>query len=240
MKDLTKRRKLKEGHKSASRLKTGVSLAALVASVAMFVILVQMEKSTLAKYEKGVIYVAAAMIPKGQMITLENYSEYFTRKELDIQCIPETALTSPEQLQGLAALFDVEQGVLLTEGMFEKQEDILGGMEEPVIAGFKADDMYQVAGGILRSGDRIHIYSVRDGEAVLAWEAVYIQQVFDASGVSIPNTDKSTAAQRINVYLDKKDIKAFYSGLAEGSLRVVKICEQPNPKKSSALFKGYF
>lgn len=221
----SKKQKPKEEHKSASKLKTGVSLTALVAAVAMFVILVQMEKSVLAQYEKGMIYVAAAMIPKGQMITADNYSEYFALKELDVKCIPDTALTDPGQLQGLAALFDVEPGVLLTEGMFDKMNDILGGMDEPVIAGFKADDMYQVAGGILRAGDRIHIYSVKDGQAILAWEAVYIQQVFDASGLSIPNTDKSTAAQRVNVYLDKDDIRAFYTGLADGSLRVVKVCE---------------
>lgn len=220
-----RRRKEAGGEKSASRLKTGVSLAALVAAAAVFVILVQVEKSTLAQYEKGVIYVAAERIPKGQMITEENYSEYFTAKELDIQCIPRTALTAPEQVRGLAARFDVEPGVLLTEGMFEKMEDILEGMEEPVIAGFKADDIYQVAGGILRAGDRIHIYSVRDGNTVLAWEAVYVQQVFDGSGADIPNTDRTASAQRINVYLDKKDIGDFYTGLADGSLRVVKVCD---------------
>lgn len=208
-----------------SKGKAGVSAAALAAATAMFVILLQIEKSVLSEYEKGSIYTASAPIPKGQMITEENLSRYFTLQELDVRCIPDTALREPGQVQGLAAVFDVAPGVLLTEGMFEKQEDILKTMQEPVIAGFRAEDMYQVAGGILRAGDRVHIYSIGEGGEIPAWEEVYIQQVFDASGASIPGGDTSSAAQRINVYLDKADVEAFYQGLAAGSLRVVKICD---------------
>ena len=118
-----------------------------------------------------------------------------------------------------------EEGVLLTQGMFRRLEDVLKDMEEPVVAGFRAEDMYQVVGGTLRAGDRVHIYSVQDGDAVLAWEEVYVQQVFDAAGGNIPNGDRTMTAQRINVYLDKKDVGAFYQELAKGGLRVVKIWE---------------
>lgn len=209
---------------SFSKVKAGVGITALAAAVAAFVILLQIEKSVLSEYEKGSIYTAAAPIPRGQTITEENLSRYFTLQELDVRCIPDTALKEPEQVRGLAAVFDVAPGVLLTEGMFEKQEDILEGMSEPVIAGFRAEDMYQVAGGILRAGDRVHIYSITEDAEVTAWEEVYVQQVFDASGTGIPSGDRTAVAQRINVYLDKCDVEAFYRGLAEGSLRVVKIC----------------
>ena len=102
-----------EGKKrSAARIKAGVSITALAAAVAMFVILLQVEKSVLEQYEKGVVYVAGAPIPKGQMITQENFALYFTEQELDVRCIPLTALKRPEQVQGLAAVFDVEEGVL--------------------------------------------------------------------------------------------------------------------------------
>lgn len=209
---------------TVSKVKAGVSLTALIAASAVFVIMLQMEKSVLGKYEKGEVYAAAAAIPKGQLITEENYRQYFAIRELDTGCIPDTALKMPDQIYGLAAVFDVDPGVLLTTGMFESLEDILEEMEEPVVAGFKAEDMYQVAGGTLRAGDRVHIYSITDEEEILVWEKVYIQQVFDASGKSIPNGDRLTAAQRVNIYLDKRDVEAFYRGLAEGSLRVVKIC----------------
>ena len=217
-------KKVREKKLSLSNLKTGASLAALVAAVATFVILMQVEKSVLTQYEKGIVYTASKAIAKGQMITEENYMQYMTQREMDKNMIPDTALTEPAQVRGMAAAYDVEEGVLLTGGMVEELDEILAGMEEPVIAGVKAEDIYQVAGGMLRAGDRIHIYTVRDGKAVLAWEEVYVQQVFDASGKGISNTDSSTVAQRMNVYLDKRDIEAFYTELAGGSLRAVKVC----------------
>lgn len=210
---------------SYSNKKVGISLTALAAAVAMFVILVQMEKNVLAEYEKGEVYIAAHRIPKGQMITAENYMDYFIIKEMDKKLISDTALTTLQQVQDMAAIYDVEQGTHLTEGMFEELRNIWSGMEEPVIAGFRAEDIYQVVGGTLRAGDRIHIYIVKDETARLAWENIYVQQVFDASGGSISNTDQTMAAQRINIYLDKSDIAAFYSEMADGSLRVVKLCK---------------
>lgn len=211
---------------AAERWKAGGMAAALVAAVAVFAVMLQLEKSVLTKYEKGTVYAAAAEIPKGQMITEENLSRYFQEKSLDKSCIPESALCSPEQVTGLAAVFDIEQGVLLSEGMFETLDEVLEGMKEPVVAGFKAEDLYQVAGGVLRAGDRIHIYSVsEEGQAVLVWNNVYVQEVFDQTGTRIVNGDSVTAAQRINIYLDKKDVEAFYSELANGALRVVRVLQ---------------
>ncbi len=210
---------------STDRWKAGGIIAALVASVAVFTVMLQMERSMLTKYEKGTVYVAAEEIPRGQVITEENFERYFREQELDISCIADGALRNPEQLSGLAAKFDIEPGVVLTGGMFEKMSDILGEMEEPVVAGLKADDLYQVVGGTLRAGDRIHIYSVTgEKEAVLIWENVYVKEVFDQTGNRIESGNSVAAAQRINIYLDKADVIGFYSELASGAMRVVKVC----------------
>lgn len=205
-------------------LKTGGIIAALLSSVAVFVVMVQMEKSMLTQYEKGTIYVASAEIPRGEVVTEDNYTQFFSRQQLDNSCIPPTAISSPDQVRGLVAKTDIEQGVLLTEGMFEPLDTILDAMEQPVIAGFKAEDLYQVVSGVLRNGDRVNIYSVKDEEVTLVWQDVFVQQVFDASGTVIAGSDGNTAAQRINVYLDQGDVERFYGELAAGSLRVVKNC----------------
>lgn len=218
-----KERKKTERRRNPSRLRVGSVLAALVASVAVFGAMVQTEKSILTRYEKGSIYMAAREIPRGQLITEENYQQFLREQQLDKSCIPQTALNSPEQAAGLAAAFDIEPGVLLTSGMFQELDTMLAGMEKPVVAGFKAEDIYQVAGGVLRAGDRINIYSVKEGETVLVWAEIFVQQVFDASGTAIANGDAVTAAQRINVYLDEAEVPEFYTELAGGSLRVVKL-----------------
>lgn len=225
MKRKTENREKRIRKASLDRWKAGGMLAALVAAVAVFTVMLQLEKSVLTKYEKGMVYTAAAEIPRGQLITEENCGLYFREKELDSSCIPESALHSREQIAGLAARFDIDPGVLLTTGMFESLDDVLSGMTEPVVAGFKAEDLYQVAGGTLRAGDRIHIYSVsEEGEARLVWGNVYVQEVFDQTGARIGSSDSVTAAQRINVYLDKCDVEGFYTELASGTLRVVKEC----------------
>ena len=211
---------------SGDRWKAGGTIAALVAAVAVFIVMLQIEKSVLAEYEKGTVYVAAERIPKGRLVTENDYSVYFREQETDISCIAASALRSPQQLAGLAAKFDIEPGVILTEEMFESLNEIWEQMEEPVIAGFKADDLYQVVGGTVRPGDRIHVYRVNeDKEAVLIWENVYVAEVFDQTGNRIESDNSNAAAQRINVYLDKADVAPFYAELAAGTLRVVKVCK---------------
>lgn len=204
----------------------GSIAAAFIASVAVFAVMLQMEKAVLTNYEKGKIYIASKEIPKGQIITAANEKEYLRQIELDVNCIPDTALSEISQITELAAACNIEKGVLLTMGMFRERDTITADMEEPVIAGFKAEDVYQVAGGILRAGDCIHIYHVNeDGKAGLKWSDITVQQVFDGSGRNIKNGDENTCAQRVNIYLDKTDVEEFYSELKAGSLRVVKICD---------------
>ena len=205
------------------RLINGSMVAALVAAVAVFGAMLQMEKNTLAAYEKAPICTAARQIPKGLMITEENMGEYFKEIMLEKSAIPDTAICNVEQVAGLAAKVTVTEGAFLMEDMFEKRNDITAQMKEPVVAGLRAEDLYQVVGGVLRAGDRIHIYRIdEEGEAALAWENVYVQGVFDQSGTAIANEDRNTAAQRINVYLDKKVVEEFYSQLNAGTLRIVK------------------
>ncbi len=204
----------------------GAAIAALMAAVGIFAVMLQMEKKVLSEYERGYIYVAAKEIPKGEVITEQNYEQFLCGMELDKKVIPKAALTSPEQLAGLTARIGVDKGTLLTQGMFEKRSEITSGMKQPVIAGFKADDLYQVAGGVLRAGDRIHIYTVAEtGQTSLIWEEVFVEQVFDSSGNAIAGGDTSSCAQRINIYLDAEEVERFYTELARGALRVVKVCE---------------
>lgn len=208
------------------RIWLGSIAAAFAASIAVFLVMLQMEKSVLSHYEKGVIYVASKAIPKGQTITEANKGEYLERTMLDVNSIPEAALSDISEIRELSAAYNIEKGVLLTRGMFLERDEITKGMREPVIAGFKAEDVYQVAGGILRAGDSIHVYHVdEEGKAKLKWSNVFVRQVFDGSGRNIPGSDTQSLAQRVNIYLEKSNVEAFYSDLKAGSLRVVKVCD---------------
>lgn len=217
--------------KGSTAFWTGCILAAFAAAAAVFVLMLQIEKNMLADYEKAFIYVAAREIPEGCVLTIVNYDEYLELREVDVNCIPEAALTEWVRVDNRAASFTIEKGVLLTEGMFADLNMVTQGMREPVIAGFKAEDLCQVVGGVLRSGDYVHIYAVgEDGQAHLVWPDVFVEQVFDSAGNTISVEDRISSAQRLNVYLDRNDVEAFYSQLAGGSLRVVKVCDGGGPK----------
>lgn len=220
----------KDRSEKKSRMKSKVwvgSIAtALLAAVVVFAVMLQIEREILTQYEKGDIYVATRQIPKGQLITKDNYRDYLELRQLDKNCIPKTAIHSVEQIQNLAAVYAIDKDTLLSMGMFESINDITKQMREPIIAGFKADDVYQVVGGVLRAGDRIHIYSIPKEEGtIVTWQDVFVQQVFDATGQMIPNENSTTAAQRINIYLEKNEVEQFYTSLQNGLLRVVKVNE---------------
>lgn len=201
-------------------------LIALVAAIIIFAVMLHMEKSYLTAYEKGSIYVAKQRIPDGTVITEKNVTKYFEHKELDKTVIPDTAIRTPEQTLNLVSVYEIDKDTLLTTGMFDVLDEIKAEMKHPVIAGLKAEDMYQVVGGTLRPGDRIDIYKIDEmDEATLIWGDVYVLQVFDNSGKTIETGDTTTAAQRMNIYLESEEVEHFYAELVKGSLRVVKVCE---------------
>ena len=212
----------------AAKIWTGAILAAFLAAAAVYVALLEAEKNMLQSYEKTEVFVATKEIPAGEVVTQENSGVYFSAEAVDAAVVPETAILTLEDVNGLIARMPIEKGVVLTAGMFQPLDEVTAGMKEPVVAGFRADDLCQVVGGVLRAGDLIHVYSSEEEEGTfLIWENVYVQQVFDSKGTAISNDDQATAAQRINVFLDKEDVEDFYSRLDQGTLRVVKVWRTP-------------
>lgn len=221
---MRKKTKTAEGWSAEKRVGGGVIIA-LVAAIAVFAVMLQVEKNALAGVEKRTVVAAITAIPEGQLITAENRDVYLGLREMEATLIPEHAAVTPEELEGRMTVFGVDSGTVMTSGMLCDVNEMTEGMEEPVIAGFKADDLYQVVGGVLRAGDRIHVYSVSENHEVsLIWENLFVQKVFDQAGRQIQSGDTATSAQRINVYLDRADVEKFYSELATGTLRVVKVC----------------
>ena len=231
---MKKMKKQKMDPKLKNRIWSGSILAAFLAAIAVFVFLLQTERKALAEYEKETVCVVTTDIARGEKITGENVGQYITVEEIDKKIVPQAALRDPKGAIERVTAYGLEAGMVLTEGMLLEPSDITVGMTEPVVAGFRAEDLYQVVGGVLRAGDMIHIYCVEqetekeeaDPEAgKILWENIFVQQVFDQTGTAISGNDSTTPAQRINIYLDKDRVAEFYTALAQGSLRVVKICE---------------
>lgn len=203
----------------------GAAFAALIAAIIVYCIMLNVEKNALSAYEKGIVLVTSKDMPRGLVLTEDNIYTYFEEKEIDKQLIPEAAITEKERLCLQMTAGELDKGTMITQSMFTNLNEIHENMKEPVAAGFKADDLYQVVTGTLRSGDYIHIYTVDPdtGDVYLTWDNIFIKEVFDSAGVLITAEDKTSAAQRVNILMEKENIEQFYSELAKGALRVVKV-----------------
>ncbi|MDR2042810.1 MAG: SAF domain-containing protein [Clostridium sp.] len=203
----------------------GAILSAFLAAVIVYLMMVNMEKNAMSAYEKGPVLVAAKELARGIFLTEENVETYFEEAQMEKKLIPSAALTDKRQLIGRMTAGDIDKGSMITGAMTEETQKMISAMKKPVIAGFKADDLYQVVSGVLRSGDRIHIYTVDEElrHVTLAWENVLVQQVFDSSGVVIEPEDKITAAGRVNIFLEQDSVESFFLRLSTGTLHVVKI-----------------
>ena len=230
-----KEQKMKSGQNSSLIFS---AFLALVAAVIIYIVLVQFEKNQLSEYERSTIITASTEITKGTIIDSQNWNQYFSEVEIEKNKIPQEAITQAEQIEDMVALYDIANGTYLMNSMFQKINEIENEYESVKIVSFRADDISQVAGGVLRPGDRVDIYIINnntntntDGkedieyEAQLRWENVYIQQAFDGAGVNISPDDTESSSQRFNIYLDKTEVPEFLAALEKGSLRISKCCD---------------
>lgn len=216
-------RKEKNKKNETVKVKFGIFVAALITAAGVFAVMTYLQRQALSDFEKKEVYIAASVIPKGTVIDESNAGEYLALKSVDAGCIPDNAAFNPEMTAGLSPVYDISKGTLLTAGMFTSPESVISEMKDPVMAGFKADDLSKAVSGILRSGDRIDIYSVdpETGKGILLCENVYIVSGYDGYGNVISDTEP---AVMFNIYLESGDAPGFYEGLASGSLYVVKRC----------------
>ena len=206
----------------------GAALAALIAAILVYCIMLNVEKNVLREYEKGIVLIAAKEMERGIVLTEHNVDTYLMEKEVDKGIIPEKALTDKKLVYQQIICQKVDKGAVLTAAMVTNGKQLEDEMYEPVVAGFKAEDLYQVVSGVLRSGDKIHIYTVdRDtGITYLVWDDIWVKEVFDNSGTIVSGDDRITAVQRVNILMEKEDVEQFYSELEAGSLRVVKALDE--------------
>ena len=211
-----KEKKDREDKNAAERHKgglPGIILAAFTAAAVTYIVLLNVEKNALSAYEKGDCWILAETLEKGTEITADNVETLFSLTQADTGHIPRQAVTDPRALVGTQAAITIPGGSMVTQPMFTLN--------------CRAEDLYQLVSGTLRSGDRIHIYTVDEelGETYLVWDDVMVYQTFDSAGNLIPPQDTLSAAARINVLLEEGTAELFYSELYRGSLRVVKLWE---------------
>lgn len=205
----------------------GVILIAFAAAMGTFFLLLHMEKNALSAYEKTYVWCAKSELAEGLEITQASLAECFVQVEIDKSKVPGGLVGNPEELIGKRTDIVISRGSIVTEAMFTGEGEYISGLYSPVVAGCKGEDLFQLVSGVLRKGDRVHVYTVNEelGETYLLWENIMVYQAFDTAGNVIATEDTVTPAARINLLLEEGYAEQFYNELSKGSLRVVKVWE---------------
>ena len=203
----------------------GVIMVAFIASMATFFLLLNMEKNALEAYEKVMVWTAKCELAKGLEMNESSVDEYFVQVEMDKNRVPDKMIENPQILVGKLTEVSIPRGTVLTEVLFSDEEKYRKGIHNPIIAGCKGDDLFQLVSGVLRKGDLVHIYMVNEelGETYMLWENIMVYQAFDTSGNVIASEDVETPAARVNLLLEEGYTEQFYNELNAGSLRLVKV-----------------
>lgn len=220
--------KEKQKRREAGRILPGIIVIAFMAAVITFFLLLHAEKNILSDYEKAVVWVTTKDLQKSMELQEADLEICFAQTAVDKGLIPAMAVTDIHMLEGSRTVFAIPEGTILSTSMFTNEEEHIENMTQPVIAGCRAEDLFQAVSGILRKGDLVNLYTVNKelGETYLLWEDIRVYQTFDSAGNMIPPEDTVTPAARMNLLIEEGNAEQFYTEINNGSLCMVKLWEK--------------
>lgn len=206
-----------------------IFLYSFFVTFALYMLMLYVEKAMLKDKEYVSVYVTASEIKKETIITEENVRKYFLMQKREAEVLPEGYITDIYSLVGKIVCRDYVENEIINESGFTDINERISGINNPVEVSFSAGNLAQVAGGVLRAGDYINIWSVSEGagydrSTVIAepiYMYAYVSRVFTASGEEIKIDDsKGHGAAVINIIIPSAMEEKFNIALSKGTLRV--------------------
>lgn len=203
----------------------GIIIVTLLAAVCTYILLIGMEKRALRDYEKEKVWVVNKEIPFNTTLTKEAMDWMFKQIEMDRNQIPKSVVTDLSSLYGMRTLLVLYPGMIVCEPMFTGDGDLLATMKNPIVVGWKAEDLSLAANGVLRAGDRVNIYAYEKEsmESQCLWTEIMVYQVFDSVGNLIASQDKDGIATRVNLLMEEEDVAEFYSRMEGDGILLVTV-----------------
>lgn len=207
----------------------------LIATFVLYAMLIVVEKSILKSEEKQKVYVAAADIPANLLITEENFSTYFKFGERSIGSLPEGTVTDSADIIDSLTIREIAANEIILFSAFTKEQSLIGDIENPVEVSMNAANLSQVVGGVIRTGDFINIWSVKNvsqggvSSAVVTpiYEGAYVTRAFTTAGTEVSRDAKEEAATMIiNIVIPAGLEEEFNRAMAEGSIRISRIINE--------------
>lgn len=198
-------------------------IGVLVAAV-LFTALVYLERYINTPKHATMTVVASKEIPKGTVITKDNWKEFLTGKSMDDLYRPKDALSSVNALIGTKTLVDIGKGSILSTKETASTKDVEQSFTDPVEVSISVSSDNADA-GLLRKGDLVNFMLSGNSDGSLtadfAMENVYIKQTFDGDGNPIATNDQTTKASVLQILLNKDDQSAFSKAINSGETMTV-------------------
>lgn len=199
-------------------------IISIVLALMLFFCLLIIEGKMLNNYQMSEIIVAKCTVPKSLEITNNNVDIYFTKKEVQTNVIPPTAIIDTESLIGKVVLYTINEGEFIFDTRFSEEEKYLSKMKNPLEIGICVQNPSQIVGGLVRKGDLINISSVNSStkESIMVLKNVYVSKSFDSSGNEIKDGNNIQSLS-INIYIDASEEQYFQKTVAGGTLYISKV-----------------
>ncbi len=211
----------------------GYILVGLILAVIVYIALVAIEKNILEHQDTKEVLVATAIIPKGTLVSNDNWEQYFKLKEMYSDIVPENSAVDITTLSDKYALFDIEPNTIVSPSMFIEDDSVKLGLEDPVLVSFTAANLTDNVAGIIRAGDYIDIYSIKSvavsegistkvqKEIAPYLENVYVEGVYTAAGVPVSGQEEqATVASVYTIYIDRSNVKDFFETIETSTIKV--------------------
>ena len=220
--------KKKNKNTGISSGKKGVAmklLGSFLVAVALFGVLVGVEKNLLNDYEKASVVLCKTDVPKGTKITKENVNQYFYDYEVDIALVNDTCIKDKNEVIDTVVENSLSAHEILRKDDCTKEAEIYNKFSNPVEASITATNPGDIVSGTIRRGDYVDIAVVNKDtlEYDLMLKKVYVVDAFTSTGEKVSENAEGTAATMLTVVEEKDNLAKFYSARETGNVIVTKL-----------------
>lgn len=181
-------------------------ITCLMFAVVIFVILVNVEKNMMKKYEKISVVVCKENVSEQSDITKKNKKDYFEVIQVPKNIVPENIYKSLKEVPSGLTTKNIYKKEILIKDDIKSSKSFVKDIEDPVITSISIKSLDKAVGGVLRRGDRVDISLITDdsGSKSLLLSNVYIIEAMNSSGEKLTK-DKKEAATIFNIIVNKDD-----------------------------------
>ena len=206
--------------------KLWVGAISVVLAFLLFVVLLMIQRNMLEEPVYKEVICAKVAVSESTLITEQNISQYFERKAMPVDWLPQKYISDAGDVYGKVVEADLSVGTILTAKNIKPYEAFYEAYKNLTWIGVPIEELYAGVAGTLRAGDYIDIYTLYEVEGLpmcsLLAENVRIAAAYSQKGEKIDTDNTEGLSQLIVIPMEKEQVPLFYQNLVRGKIRIAK------------------